>query len=154
VSPFLALQYLHMSVDSFNETLAKNTITTVRFRPAAGANLAVDSMDDDSFRTRLGARFNYHAQVRRGLAIAAEARIAWQHEYINDNNGITATFINSGLSSFTVDTNNPQEDAALLGVGLNATFCNRVTVFADYDAQVGTDDYVEQNAKTGLRFSF
>ena len=99
-------------------------------------------------------RLNYHKVVKRGVALAVEARAAWQHEFLDDSRNITAQFIGFGLSPFSVRTTNPDRDSALLGVGVNATLWNRFTIFADYDAQAGQSNYVEQNAKGGLRVSF
>jgi outer membrane autotransporter protein len=58
------------------------------------------------------------------------------------------------LPSFTVNTTDPERDMALMGVGVNATFRNWITVFSDYDAQAGQEHYIEQNVKGGLRVSF
>jgi uncharacterized protein with beta-barrel porin domain len=157
IGPLVALQYLHWEVDGFDETtdLADGPCPgDPRARPFGAAPLSVDSQDLDSLQSRLGMRLAYHKKIHHGVALGVEARVAWQHEFLNDSRDITASFIGFGLPSFTVRTTDPERDSALLGVGVNATFRNWITVFADYDAQAGQEDYIGQNVKGGLRLSF
>jgi len=142
VGPLVGLQYVHADVSSFNEY------------GAGGANLGVGSQDIDSLRSRLGVRADYHMQVKNGLAIAVEARAAWQHEYLDDSRSISGQFIGSGLGAFNVQTSKPQRDAALVGVGFNATCHDKWTVFVDYDVQAGQESYLEQSVKAGLKVAF
>jgi len=53
-----------------------------------------------------------------------------------------------------VRTNSPERDAALVGLGINTTYNETVTMFADYDVQVGQSHYVEQIVKGGFKWSF
>jgi len=140
--PILGLQYVHLGVDGFTETGATAT------------NLAVGSQDVDSLRSRLGFRIAYHKQIGKEVSFAAEARAEWQHEFLDDSRGISASFAGSGLAPFSVQTANPERDAALVGIGLNVTVRNRMTIFADYDVQAGQQSYFEQTVRGGLKFAW
>ncbi|PYK90874.1 MAG: hypothetical protein DME35_04290, partial [Verrucomicrobia bacterium] len=150
------LQYVHLNVDSFSEKEGENNTA---FCPGGcaeipGPSLAVDEQDLNSLRSRLGARATYHIWNCEGWAFAVEGRAAWQHEFLNDSRTISASLIGEGLPSFDVRTTAPHRDSALVGGGLNVTYRNRYTVFGDYDAQVGQDDFIAQSVKAGLKISF
>ena len=140
--PFAGLQYVHLDVNGFRESGAK------------GANLAVNDQGVDSLRSRLGVRVELRKDLCCCWAVASEARLAWQHEFLNDDRAIVARFTGSGLSAFSVRTTAPERDAAVLGLGVNATYRKALTAFADYDVQVGQAHYVEQIIKGGLKYSF
>jgi len=72
----------------------------------------------------------------------------------NDSRGISGAFIGSGLAPFTVQTTNPQRDAAVVGVGVNFTIRDRATLYFDYDAQAGQQSYLEQSVRGGIKVSF
>jgi uncharacterized protein with beta-barrel porin domain len=151
------LQYVHDEVDSFNETEGSNN---TRFCPGdvcpeiPGASLHVGEQNLDSLRTRLGGRAVYHLWNCDGWAFAAEARAAWQHEFLDDSHTLSGSLIGEGLHSFNVQTTAPQRDSALVGGGLNVTWKNRYTIFGDYDADVGAHDFTAQTVKGGAKISF
>ena len=140
--PIAGLQYVHLGVDDFSEL------------GAGAADLAVSNADVNSLRSRLGGRIEYRKQIAKEVAFAAETRAEWQHEFLNDSRAISADFIGSGLGGFAVQTTAPQRDAAVLGAGLNVTVRNRMTIFTDYDVQVGQSSWFEQSIRAGLKFSF
>jgi outer membrane autotransporter protein len=142
VGPIAGVQYVHLDTDSFNES------------GAGAASLAVGSQTVESLRSKLGVRANYHLQVDKDLAIALEVRAAWQHEFLDDSRSFNSSFINSGLSSFSVSTSKPQRDAALVGIGIDATIADRFTVYVDYDVQAGQSGYIEHTFKGGCKISF
>jgi outer membrane autotransporter protein len=140
--PLAGLQYVNLNVNGFNET------------GAGAANLAVSSQEVNSLRSRLGFRMDYHRKVSKEVSFAAEGRVAWQHEFLDDSRAITSSFIGGGLTPFSVKTANPERDAALVGVGIDFTFRDRMTIYADIDAQVGQANYYEYSVRGGLKFSF
>ncbi|MGB8356689.1 MAG: autotransporter outer membrane beta-barrel domain-containing protein, partial [Chthoniobacteraceae bacterium] len=135
VGPIAGLQYVHLNVDGFNEA------------GAGAADLAVGGQDVNSLRSRLGFRADYHAQIAKEVAFATEFRAAWQHEFMDDNRAIDGAFIGSSLGGFAVETTKPQRDAALVGVGVNFTVRDTMTLFFDYDVQAGQESYLEQSVK-------
>ena len=140
--PILGLQYVHMDVNNFNES------------GGSVADLAVGSQNMDSLRSRLGFRIDYHKAVGKRMAFAAEARAEWQHEFLDDSRSIGASFIGDGLAPFSVETSNPQRDAALVGIGANLTVRDKYTFFVDYDVQAGQESYLEQSVKGGIKISW
>lgn len=140
--PIAGLQYVHLNVDSFNET------------GASAADLAVGSQDLDSLRTRLGARIEYRKQVRKQMEFSTELHAEWQHEFLDNSQGISASFIGDGLVPFSVQTTSPERDAALLGVGADLTVRDKWTLFFDYDVQAGQQSYLEQSIKGGVKLSW
>src|SRR3712207_4975383 len=114
---------------------------------------SIGDQDVDSLRTRLGGRVDFHRPIAQDIAFAIELRAAWQHELLDDDRTITATFF-GGSTSFGVRRDAPARDAALLGIGVNLTVGQAITFFADYDAQVGQSDYTEQNVRGGMKVSF
>lgn len=141
VAPFVALQYMNLSVDDFDE------------HKAGVANLHVNLDDFDSLRSQLGVRFDFRKEVWHRWAFGAEASAAWVHEFLDDNQDITGAFIGAGLPAFTVAASDVQENAALFGVGLNVTWCKRITVFTDGNAELG-DRVSALSGRSGLRVSF
>jgi len=140
--PVVGLQYNHLDVDSFNES------------GVPAANLAVGSQSMDSLRSRLGVRIDYHRLLAHKMAFATGLHAEWQHEFLDDSEGISASFIGDGLAPFSVQTTDPQRDAALVGLGADLTMRDRYTLFFDYDVQAGQDSYLEQSVKGGMKISW
>ena len=141
VGPFVGLQYVHLDVNSFTENGAN------------AANLAINDQAMDSVRSRLGVRLELRKEVSEHWTAASEVRLGWQHEFANNDRAIVARFSDSGLGSFAVRTNDPERDAALVGLGLNATYRDTLTTFVDYDVQADPH-YTEQIVKGGFKWSF
>ena len=142
VGPVAGLQYVHLDVDGFNEF------------GAGIADLAVNSQDMDSLQSRVGGRIDYHLIAQEHVAFAADLHAAWQHEYLDDSRGLGASFIGTGLAPFSVQTTTPLRDAAVVGVGLNFTFHERLTLFADYELLMWRASTFEQTINGGGRISF
>ena len=140
--PIAGLQYVHLDISSFSEN------------GAGAANLAVGSQVMDSLQSRVGGRIDYHLLTSTYSSFAAELHAAWQHEFLDDSRGIGASFINSGLTPFSVQTTAPLRDAAVVGVGLNFTFHERLTLFADYELLMWRASTFEQTINGGGRISF
>jgi outer membrane autotransporter protein len=141
VGPFVGLQYVHLGVNSFTEN------------GADGADLAINEQAMDSIRSRLGLRLELRKELTAQWTVASEVRLAWQHEFANNDRAIVARFSDSGLGSFAVRTNDPERNAALVGLGLNATYRETLTTFVDYDVQADPN-YTEQIVKGGFKWNF
>jgi len=142
VGPFAGLQYVNLGVDSFTE------------HGAGAANLALNDQGVNSLRSRLGVRMELRREISTHWVGASEVRVAWQHEFLNNDRAIVAQFSGSGLGSFAVRTDDPERNAALVGLGINATYKETLTTFADYDVQAGQAHYLEQIVKAGFKWSF
>jgi outer membrane autotransporter protein len=141
--PVATLQYVHLHVDSFNES-----------GPSA---LTVGSQDDDSLRTELGFEGRYSAACATcygPMTFTPHVQASWQHEYLDNSDGITAAFNGAGGGSFVVQGGQPERDSAFFEAGLDAGITSNITLFVDYQAQAGQADFFAQSAQGGLRIGF
>ncbi len=137
--PLAGVQYTHLTVDGYDET-------------GSIADLSVNDQSADSLRSRLGGRFSY-AFSDCGITFTPHLDASWQHEFMDQSRGITSQF-NGGLGSFSVATVNPSRDSALVDAGLDAEINCSVTVFADYQAQAGQENYFGQSVQAGVKVGF
>jgi uncharacterized protein with beta-barrel porin domain len=137
--PTASVQYVNLGINSFSED-----------GPTA---LNVQSESDESFRSQLGMEARY--VVRTGSVwLTPHASVTWQHEFLDNSNGITSQFNQIGAGSFTVQTVQPDRDSALIDVGLNADVADNVTLFTDYQTEAGEDNYFSQSVQAGIKISF
>ena len=141
--PIAGLQYVHLDVDGFTET------------NAGAANLAVDEQQVDSLRSRLGGAVRYNWQWYGGKVVAVPHLSAtWQHEFLQNDGGITSQFAGQGLGSFTVTTSNVERDSALVDTGIDVQWNHAFSTFLDYQVQAGQSDFFAQAIQAGLKISF
>ncbi len=129
--PLAGVQYTHLTVNSYSEA-------------GSIADLNVGEDQSDSLRSRLGGEVSYNFS-KAGMNLTPHLSASWQHEFLDQSRGITTAFNTFGGGSFDVRTLNPSRDSALVDAGLNADLNRTVTIFADYIAQVGQDDYFGQS---------
>ncbi len=137
--PLAGIQYTHLSVDGYNET-------------GSAANLTVSESDSDSLRSRLGGEISY-AFNRNGVAITPHLNASWQHEFLDQSRGITSQF-GFGGGSFAIRTPNPSRDSALVDAGITADLNQTVSIFTDYIAQAGQENYFGQSVQAGVKIGF
>jgi uncharacterized protein with beta-barrel porin domain len=141
LGPEAGVEYVHLDVDSFTES------------GAGLADLSVHSQSADSLRGRLGGRLSYF--TREGAIVFAPTVFAsYQHEFLNDPFGLTSQFNIPSSTPFTIQGTNPGRDSALIGVGATATFDNAMSVYLNYLAELGANDYFVQSVQGGLKASF
>jgi outer membrane autotransporter protein len=68
--------------------------------------------------------------------------------------GITSQFDNTGLGSFTVRTDSPQRDFAMIDAGTDVRLNRTVSLFAEYMVQAGQDNYFGQAIQAGVKIGF
>jgi uncharacterized protein YhjY with autotransporter beta-barrel domain len=139
--PTLGLQYTHFGVDSFTES------------GGCSSDLAVDSQSADSFRSRLGGHVSYMTKSD-GLLLTPFLDASWQHEFLDDQRGITSSFNEIGGGQFTVYTPSEGRESVLLATGLNIDIDDTTTVFTNYQVQVNPDDYFGQSIIAGVKVAF
>jgi uncharacterized protein with beta-barrel porin domain len=137
--PLVGIQYTHLSLDGYNEG-------------GSDADLTVNSQDSDSLRSRLGGRISY-AFNGCGVTFRPHLDASWQHEFLDQSRGIDSQFTGA-VGGFTVRTVDPSRDSALMDAGLDAEVSRTVTVFADYEAQAGQENYFGQSVQAGVKFGF
>ena len=127
VTPEAGLQYTAVQIGAFTET------------GAAALNVGKD--DVDSLRSSLGVRVQ-HEWLGGWGAFRPEVRAAWQHEFLDDQRGIQASFVDAALpGSFDTVTAGIGRDFGLVGAGLSASIGQQSTVTFNYDYKFGGDDF-------------
>jgi len=138
-----SLEYVHLSIQSMQED--------------GPTSLDIDRQDQDSLRSLVGFEGRFVANIHTPagpMILTPHLSASWQHEYMDDSQGITSQFTGAGGGSFVVQTDNPERDSAFIDVGLDATVSKNVTVFVDYATQVGQQDFFAQSAQGGVRIGF
>jgi uncharacterized protein YhjY with autotransporter beta-barrel domain len=139
--PTMGLQYTHLGIDGFTES------------GGCSSDLAVNGESADSFRSRFGGHVSYVAKSD-GILFMPFLDASWQHEFLDDQRGITASFNDIGLGQFTVFTPSPGRESALLAAGLNIDIDGMMTVFTSYQVQVTPDAYFGQSIQAGVKVAF
>lgn len=127
LEPFGTFEYVNGQTNSYTES------------GAGAANLTVADATFDALYTTVGARLFRHFQSGT-TAWTPEVRAGWQHEWIDDETELSASFTGAGVSTpFTVTGVNPEDDAALLGLGLTADFDRQFSLRLDYNTRIASD---------------
>jgi uncharacterized protein YhjY with autotransporter beta-barrel domain len=137
--PIAGLQYVNLGINAFSES-----------GPTA---LNLHNQNDESLRSQVGVEGRYACRVG-SIYLIPHASATWQHEFLDASRGITAGFVGSGASSFTVQGSSLDHDSALLDIGLNAGLTENLTLFTDYATEAGEDNYFAQSVQGGVRVGF
>ena len=122
-----SLQYQNFSQNSFSETGARSLDT------------AVASSSTNSLRSSLGIRAAYAWQATANIKIVPEARISWQHEYLNDSRVIGAALDNGAGPNFQIFAGTAGRDNAFGAVGCSAYFGDSWRAYLYYNPEFGGD---------------
>jgi autotransporter-associated beta strand protein len=137
--PVASLQYVNLGINSFSEE-----------GPTA---LNIQSQSDDSLRSQLGFEARY--SVKTGSVILTpHVSASWQHEFLDNSDGITSQFNQVGSGSFSVQTANPERDSAFIDLGLDAQIDKEVTLFVDYQTEAGQANFFAQSVQAGVKIGF
>lgn len=141
--PTGGVQYAHTVIDGYTET---GGLTA----------LQVGENSTDSLKSILGIQGSREFDLRV-VKLTPQLMAAWHHEFLNDNNNASSSFINApALGTFNVDGREPERDFAVLGANLSAVIpgMNLITFFVGYESQVGQDSYIAHSVNGGLKASF
>ncbi len=139
VTPMASLLYTQVGFDSFSE---RGSLLPLNI-PAQHAS---------SLRTRTGirvARTTRWGNVRVTPSLSAQ----WQHEFLDDQLPLSASFSNNASSLFTVRGPKIGRDSALLTAALNVGW-SRYSAYVAYQADLGRKNYESQTALIGFRMSW
>jgi autotransporter-associated beta strand protein len=139
--PAIGLTYTHMGIDSFTEN------------GATAANLALNDWHADSLRSRFGGTVRYAGRIG-SVTVTPHLSAFYQHEFLNDDTQITSHFAGLPGGNFTVDLPSGDSDDALIDFGIDGEITQNVTLFLDYETEVGTGDFYGQAATGGVKVSF
>ncbi|MGC9261331.1 MAG: autotransporter domain-containing protein, partial [Phycisphaerae bacterium] len=118
-------------------------------------DLTVAKQHADSLRSLLGMQALYTFVPRRmPLPISINFNAFWQHEFLNSSRNMTASFTSLGSGSFLYNTPGPSRDSALLGLGASGYLTKNVSLFVNYETQVGDKNQFAQTVMAGVAVNF
>jgi T5SS/PEP-CTERM-associated repeat protein len=141
VGPSAGLTYVHLDISSFSEG------------DAGSVGLNVGHESDDSLRSRIGFDARWATKYMR-TKFTYHLDTSWQHEFMNNSQGISSAFETPGVSSFTVKGVAPDRDSALIDVGLDVDLAKNVDGYVDYQTEAGERDFFAQSVQAGLKIGF
>ncbi len=150
IGPAVGLGYTHADIGSFTET-------------GSPFDMNVGSQSVDSLRTLLGAQGQYTLLVTNYTqnntkmttpVLSVSFNAYWQHEFLNSSQSITSSINGLGNGSFVFQTGSPVRDSLLGGLGLNGNLGNGITLFANYETQIGQKSQFAQTVMVGAAVSF
>ncbi len=140
--PVASGQYTYVQVDGFDESGAKSL------------DLGMARNEVHSLRSTLGARLAWCWAIGETWALVPEARLTWQHEFMNDPGVLSASLDGGGGPRFEVSPATPERDAIFAGVGLNLQAGERWGANVYYNADFGRSDFRSQMISGGFNFRF
>ena len=80
--------------------------------------------------------------------------LGWRHEYLNDSQGITSQLQGAGTGGFTINTESPSRDVAIIAPSLSVTINRNISAFVDYELDVGSSNFHAQQVFAGVAVAF
>ena len=138
LGPAVGVGYTHINVAGYQES-------------GSPADLMVQSMSVDSLRMLVGGRLNYGWSPRPTMTpINFSVNAFWQHEFLDGSRGITSTFTELGAGSFVINTSPAGRDSALFGGGVSGNLAKNITLFVNYESQIGSQGALGQTVMAGV----
>jgi len=138
--PLASLQYTDVHIDGFSE---KGSL----------APMAVHSGSAESLRSDVGLRIFYQWQIGK-LVLEPSLKAAWEHEYKYSALPVTAGFAEFPGPSATFFGPAEGHDSAIISAGISGQLTSAITVYVNYDGQLGRDNYDSNGVTGGMRFGF
>lgn len=146
--PFGRATYTDIDIDDYRE------------RNAAGLDLAVEDQNIDSFKTALGLQAAYNVSSGFGV-FSPQIRAEWVHEFDDDGRSIDARYVaepannpNAGFSILSADSDRPDRDYFVVGLGVSSVLKDGAKLFVEYETVLGFRDIDEHIFTGGVRFEF
>ena len=140
LEPHAGLAYADFNMDGFTETGASNL------------NLSYGDQDHDSLQSLLGVRASKVIRTASGMLIVPEVRVGWEHELLDDEPEISATFAGGG-GAFTTKGAEHGSDTAVFGLGVKFEVTDQFHAFADYNGRISADQDTH-GISAGLRYKY
>ncbi len=142
VGPRARFDYFYQTINGFDEFGAN------------GLNLRYDPYRINSAITSLGIDASYAISTDFGV-LTPQVRVDWQHEFLNDNNPMSARFAaDPNQFRFFVIPAQTDRDFVGLGVGVVATLPYGVSAFVNYDTIIGLRNISDNVFSVGGRYEF
>jgi outer membrane autotransporter protein len=140
VGPIGSLQYTSAHMDGFSEN-------------GSLAPLAIHSDSVESLRTDLGFRASYQWQLGK-IVIEPFLKAAWEHEYKYSALPITAGFAEITAPSATFFGPAEGHDSAVVSAGCAVQMTPAITIYVNYDGQLGRGNYDSNGVSGGIKIGF
>lgn len=139
--PGLNINYALLHEDSYSESRGGNL------------SLDIDSRDSQSLQSRLGISLSREIKLKKAMLIP-EFRMHWVREFITEPSDIKASFKDSS-PTFKAKARKVPENSAILGLGLNARFSERIFGAVDYEYTFMENNHgSEQRMSVQLKIRF
>lgn len=140
ITPSFSLQYTRLAVDEYTEAGADSL------------NLRIDSQTASSLQGNMGARMAYVWETAPAR-VMPNIHASYVHEFCGNSRTVAAQLAQVGVP-FTVQTASPSQSSLVAGAGLTGEFKNGMSLYLNYDAQIGQDSYLAHSIYAGLRVVF
>ncbi len=140
--PIAGAQYTFVGIAPFTETGAQSL------------DLAVAGQEANSLRSTLGGRVAYTWKANRWLTVIPEARMFWQHEFLNNARAIGASLDGGNGAGFDFWTPEPFRDSVFAGAGVSTQIGKNLNASLYYNANFGRQNYVGQMVSAGFNWDF
>lgn len=155
LTPSLSGAYRDVDLDGYTE---KESVAN------GGLALAYNDQTVKSTKSILGIAVSKPFSKSFGV-LTPNFRAEWHHEFEDDARTISAkyalensTVINPAatgcISCFAFSTDQPESDFGVVGVGLSATFAQRMQGYLYYETLLGAQDLTSNSIAVGIRGSF
>jgi outer membrane autotransporter protein len=142
--PRFGMAWAHRRLDAFSES------------GSTGLELRFGDEDFQSITSTFGAKASMAISTSFGV-IVPQAEADWIHEFSNDQQTFTASFVQdlkAAPTPLVFQTDNPHRDYAGLGVGVVLGLPHGVSTFLNYRALVGNPLATTQTVTAGVRLEF
>ncbi len=141
------LEYIRAEVEGFGEALDAT-------QPGFGLGLQLDAQEAESLTLALGGQLSY-AWSRSWGVLLPYLSFDWVHEFANDAQTLTGTFLNDpGAQPFTLTTDDPDRDYFDLSLGLVTQLTQGRSAFIQYRTTLGLDATESASLSAGFRLEF
>ena len=137
--PVASAQYIYAGIDSYTEA-------------GSLAPLNIVSQGQDSVTTDLGWKVSYAGHVGKAT-VTPQLKVGWEHEYAYSTLPINSQLASGAGGVFTVYGPSMGRDSAMIELGVNVQWSERITAYLNYDVRVNTA-YQSQNITGGMNISF
>ena len=137
VSPTLGLVYGSSKSDAFTET-------------GTGANLAVGAMSSNATRAVVGVKIGFEASTNLGLSLS----LGLEKQLGSNADSVTANFVGSPSSSFSVAGNDSNSVVTNLGLGATLHLTNGFTANLSAEFRSGNDHNQDKRVNVSLNRKF
>jgi len=119
---------------------------------AGAADLSVDSQTVHTTNSQLGLRIKKEFGETNVSRTQLEAHALWSHEFSNPDATVSSNFISAPTAAFAVDGVTTKRDAAIVGAGIAHEVTRKVSLYADYNAELRGGGQDQQALVAGFRY--